>query len=117
MDGFFCKIGFLTESTIDYLNFVDGIVSYNSGIHLESLISGRPSFSIQLSHKVFDYYGFVEKGLVNHYKSIIDLKRELMNYSESKNFELCKYYYALYDTEKAGKSSEYISKKLKQMFD
>jgi len=100
----------------DFLEGVNCVVSYNSGIITESLMLNKPTFSFQLSHKVFDHYGFVEHNIVTHFDKATDLANELNKIRNAPNAinwkNRVKYYCDTIDTPYEGRSSELVKKLL-----
>ncbi|MFA7578393.1 MAG: hypothetical protein WC002_10045 [Candidatus Muiribacteriota bacterium] len=102
------------ESVFDFLKSVDSIIAYNSSILLESMITGRPSFSFQLSHEEFDHYGFQKQKLIKHYKDINLLTDSIESGRWECDFTKCKFYYELYGDKDAGESTKNIISLIKK---
>jgi hypothetical protein len=97
-----------------FLTDVNCVVSYNSGIITESLMLNKPTFSFQLSDKVFDHYGFITHHIVDHFTSADKLLTELNSIRNNPGSiswkSKAKYYCDTIDTPYEGRSAELVGK-------
>ncbi|APZ45332.1 hypothetical protein BW723_03015 [Polaribacter reichenbachii] len=101
------------ESAFDFIKSIDCLISGDSSIHLEAvLLNVFACYYNFTKSKRFDFYGYVENGLLKHYKTIEDLNIELgklkifkPNVQSKSNF-----YNAAIGSEFYGKSTIKISK-------
>ncbi|TXK44873.1 hypothetical protein FVR03_13025 [Pontibacter qinzhouensis] len=106
-----------TESTFDYLRRIDVQISANSGIHLEAVLLNVWSifFNLNQEEQLHDYYGFIEKGLVesatNTNELLLLLQQHLTNKPDV--YLRAKYFNATVATAYDGKSSELALKYIK----
>ncbi len=108
-----------TEAVFDYLKNLDVLVSGNSGIHLEAVLLNVWSIFYEFNplQPLHDYYGFINKGLVDTAASPGQL-RELLSsnrYTRPQVYTRAQYFNATVATPDDGKSSE-ISLVLLQSF-
>lgn len=67
-----------TESAFDFIKSIDCLISGDSSIHLEAVLLNVFACYYNFSKsKRFDFYKYVENGLLKHYETIEDLNKEL----------------------------------------
>ncbi|WP_276496164.1 hypothetical protein [Pontibacter litorisediminis] len=98
-----------TTPTFEYLRQIDVQVSGNSGIHLEAVLLNVWSifYDFNPSHKLEDYYGFIQRGLIDAAVTPTNLVQLLEAQRQAKPdvFEKAKYYNATVGTPYDGRSS------------
>lgn len=67
------------ENVMDYLARLDCLITGDSGIHLEAAWLNVTSLYFHTSSKLFDYYGFVKHGMIDHPKDLDELKQIIDN--------------------------------------
>lgn len=60
------------QTQADYFSSIDIHLAGESGIHLEALLSGTNSYHVDIEeeNKNYDYYGFINSGLISNFNSI-----------------------------------------------
>lgn len=102
-----------SESAFDFIKSIDCLISGDSSIHLEAVLLNVFACYYNFSKsKRFDFYGYVENGLLKHYKTIDELNKELGKLKKFKpNVQSrANFYNAAIDSEFYGKSTLKISK-------
>lgn len=75
----------LSESALDFIKSIDCLISGDSSIHLEAVLSNVfPCYYNFSKSKRFDFYKYVENGLVEHYVTIEDLNKKLERLKKNK---------------------------------
>lgn len=105
--------------TFDYLRQIDVQVSGNSGIHLEAVLLNVWSifYDFNPKHKLEDYYGFVEHGLVETVQSpvaLINLLQENIMHKPCV-YSRASYYNATVGTPYDGKSAKLALKHIRDL--
>ncbi|WP_245905024.1 hypothetical protein [Pontibacter mucosus] len=104
--------------TFDYLRQVDVQLSGNSGIHLEAVLLNVWSifYDFNPKHKLVDYYGFVQHGLIDAMagpEELIFMLRENMEHKPSV-YSRASYFNATVGTPFDGRSAELALKHLRE---
>ncbi|GAB3197246.1 hypothetical protein ABID22_002279 [Pontibacter aydingkolensis] len=96
--------------TFEYLKEIDILLSGNSGIHLEAVLLNVWAiyYNMNQSERLYDYYGFIQKGLVDEAGSYTALHEMLQQHIQNKPevYQRAKYFNATVGSPYDGKSSE-----------
>ena len=100
------------EKSYDYLLRIDCLVSNQSSIHLDACLVHCFSVCYNMSNsKVEDYYGYLDKGLINNYERLDDLICFLKanTFLNSNSIKIVRYYNASTGTIYEGKIGQLIA--------
>ncbi len=104
--------------TFDFLKDLDVLLSGNSGIHLEAVLLNVWSiyFNMNRSEKLHDYYGFIQKGLIDEAATYGQLQSMLQQNLTNRPhvYKRAQYFNAVIGSPYDGKSSELALKHLKE---
>jgi hypothetical protein len=99
-----------SEAAFDFLKNQDALVAADSSIHLEATMLNIKSFYYRFGKTKFkyDYYGYVEKELIEAAPDLLTLLTLLTEYTNNRPrvFEKARYYNAVIGTEAEGRSHE-----------
>lgn len=99
-----------TEPVFDFLMYQDAIIAADSSIHLEATLLNILSIYYRFGENnfKFDYYAYVQHGLVEHAAAPADLQRMIRHYLPHKPevYLRTRYYNAVVGTKYEGRSHE-----------
>ena len=96
-----------------FLKQIDALVSGESSIHLEAvLLNVYPLYYTFTPNNRFDFYGFIERGLVENFKTVDELVNKINELKSTRPDvrSRANYYNAAVGTESYGKTCELMSK-------
>ncbi|MDX5437522.1 MAG: hypothetical protein LPK03_10030 [Pontibacter sp.] len=106
------------EPTFEFLKSIDALLSGNSGIHLEAVLLNVWSvyFNMNRNEQLHDYYGFIEKGLVEEAVTFDDLHQLIRQHLHNKPevYFRAKYFNATVGTAHDGRSGELALKYIQE---
>ncbi|MBE0557038.1 MAG: hypothetical protein IH628_07370 [Proteobacteria bacterium] len=96
-----------TENALDFLTSIDALIAGESNIHLEAALLDVYPLYFAFSGKLFDWYGFLKNGVVEHFANADELCEKLKNLSTEKPpiRERCKPYCHTVGTQFDGQST------------
>lgn len=101
------------EDAFTFLKQIDALVSSESSIHLEAvLLNVYPLCYTFTPNNRFDFYGFIERGLVDNFENVDVLVKKIqeLQFSKPDVRSRARYYNAAIGTEFYGKTCELMSK-------
>ena len=105
------------QPTFDFLKEIDVLLSGNSGIHLEAVLLNVWAiyYSMNRSENLYDYYGFIRKGMLDEASTYAALHEMLQQHLQSRPevYLNAKYFNATVGTPYDGRSSELALKLIK----
>ncbi|MBC5992149.1 glycosyltransferase family protein [Pontibacter cellulosilyticus] len=108
-------------TTFDFLKEIDVLLSGNSGIHLEAVLLNVWAiyYNMNQVEQLHDYYGFIQKSLVDEAVSYAALHQLLQRhlFNKPEVYLRATYYSATVGTEYDGRSSELALKLIKQFIE